>query len=138
VLAVRVRFRRPLVEGVYACLHVYVDCDADETTGLAGADLWVRASFGSRYQRTSTAPPSPDAPAPASIRRASWSQPYTSSRAFAPVVAAQRGRAGGPADGGRRDAVRRAAHAARGPRARYNRFVRIRLQSRALGAPDHA
>ena len=74
-LQVLVRFRRPLLDGVFECVHLYVDCDADERTGIGGADLWVRAAFGSRYQRSNAPAPAEGAPPPARLRRSSWSQP---------------------------------------------------------------
>jgi len=76
-LDVLVRFRRPLRDGVFECVHVYIDCDADAQTGKDGADLWVRAAVGSRYQRTSASAPLEGAPPPAELRRSSFSVPHT-------------------------------------------------------------
>ncbi len=74
-LQVVVRFRRPLLEGIFECVHLYVDCDADEKTGMDGADLWVRAAIGSRYQRTNAPALVEGVPAPARLFRSSWSRP---------------------------------------------------------------
>lgn len=133
VLAVRVRYRQPLVDGVYACVHIYVDCDADETTGLAGADLWVRASFGSRYQRADAPPPVEGAPPAASLRRASWSQPFTQAARDAPMRRSWIHDDGGAVDP---PTVTGAALAVDVPLPllaerglRYNRFVRVRLEA---------
>ncbi len=133
VLAVRVRYRQPLVEGVYACVHVYVDCDADEATGLAGADLWVRASFGSRYQRTDAPPPVEGAPPAASLLRASWSRPFTQAARDTPMRRSWIHDDGGAVDP---PVVTGAELAVDVPLSllaerglRYNRFVRVRLEA---------
>ena len=76
-LEVVVRFRRPLLVGVFECVHLYVDCDADLRTGIDGADLWVRAAFGSRYQRADAPAVVEGTGASARLFRSSWSLPHT-------------------------------------------------------------
>lgn len=72
-LLVEAEFRRPVVEGVFQTIHVFVDCDGEAKTGMNGADLWVRAAVGSPYQRTSAAPRTEGATAPIDLRRIAWS-----------------------------------------------------------------
>jgi hypothetical protein len=75
-LVTTVRFRRPLIDGTFQCVHAYVDCDADEATGIRGAEVWARGSVGSRFQRTRAPAPAEGVPAPAALLRASWSRPF--------------------------------------------------------------
>jgi hypothetical protein len=51
-----VEMRRPHTEGMYTCLHVYIDADSNPETGINGAELWLRASIGSRYHPNSFKP----------------------------------------------------------------------------------
>lgn len=133
VLAVEVRFRRPLLEGVYTCVHLYVDCDADAATGVEGADLWVRASYGSRYQRTNAPSPRPGVPAAATLRRASWSQPHEQAARDGKLRRSWLHDEGGQVDPPTVDGATLAFGvpltllADRG--LRYNRWVRVRLQA---------
>ena len=88
-VTVTVDFFRPLQEGVFTCVHLYIDCDDDLKTGLynsprdwrqlrlAGAhasdgwDLALRAAVGSRFRRNSAKAAGSGIPAPLSLRRGS-------------------------------------------------------------------
>ena len=50
------RMARPLVEGVFTCLHLDIDCDDNPKTGLGGDELLIRAAVGSRFQPSSARP----------------------------------------------------------------------------------
>lgn len=132
VLAVAVRMRRPLLEGVFTCVHLYVDCDADERTGLDGMDLWVRAAFGSRYQRANAPPPAPGAPAPAGLRRGSYSHPHTQAerdgRARTTWIHVRGGEIAPPDVTADTIAFAVPLTLLLAQGLRYNRFVRVRLE----------
>jgi hypothetical protein len=51
-----VEMSKPHIEGMYTCLHVYLDADANPRTGIEGAEIWLRASVGSRYHPMSFKP----------------------------------------------------------------------------------
>ncbi len=64
--------QKPLQEGMFTCLHVYLDCDNNPATGMNRAELWVRASVGSRFHPNDYAAKGEQAAI--SIRRASLSR----------------------------------------------------------------
>lgn len=51
-----VTMARPIAAGMFTCVHVLLDCDADPTTGLDGLELEVRAAVGSRFHPNSFRP----------------------------------------------------------------------------------
>ncbi len=78
-LAVEVTLGAPLAKGMFTCVHVYVDADANPETGLQGhtgpgKELWFRAAVGSRF-RPNDAPGIPGVPRPLSLARMSWATP---------------------------------------------------------------
>lgn len=64
----------PISDGMFTCAHLRFDCDDDEATGINGAEVWYRASVGSRYHPNAYEPPKGD-PKPLKILRASYSLP---------------------------------------------------------------
>lgn len=69
-----VEMKRPHKEGMYTCLHVYLDADSKPKTGIQGAEIWMRAALGSRYHPNSYAPKQRTAGVPAmELTKASFS-----------------------------------------------------------------
>lgn len=63
-----------LDQGMFTCLHVYLDADQKPDTGRDGAEIWLRASVGSRFHPNSFVPPkSSGSKAAIALRRASFS-----------------------------------------------------------------
>jgi len=80
-LHVWVTFREPLKDGMYEAVDLYLDCDGDAATGIAGADLYVRVSAGSRF-RPNTEKEAPPGLLPAfKTRTAGWAEPRSLGRA---------------------------------------------------------
>lgn len=46
---------QPLVEGMFTCAELWIDCDDQRKTGFAGRELRFRAAVGSRFQPSSGA-----------------------------------------------------------------------------------
>ena len=46
----QVDMARPLEEGMFTCVNIYIDCDNNDATGLDGAELWLRGAVGSRFR----------------------------------------------------------------------------------------
>lgn len=46
---------RPLRDGMFTCVELFVDCDDDAATGLSGDELRVRAAVGSRFAPSAAA-----------------------------------------------------------------------------------
>lgn len=47
---------KPLVEGMFTCVHLTIDCDDNSNTGSGGYELLIRAAVGSRYQPNAADP----------------------------------------------------------------------------------
>lgn len=48
--------QKPLVEGMFTCVELWIDCDDKPATGLGGRELRIRAAAGSRFQPSSAVP----------------------------------------------------------------------------------
>jgi hypothetical protein len=69
----RVTMAAPLSDGMFTCVHVFVDCDARPESGIDGAELWIRAAIGSRFWPNS-ADLGEEESAPIELRRATGSE----------------------------------------------------------------
>lgn len=47
---------KPLIEGMFTCVELWIDCDDKPATGLEGRELRIRAAVGSRFQPSDAAP----------------------------------------------------------------------------------
>jgi hypothetical protein len=72
-LAFAVTMGGPIEKGIFTCIHVYVDGDANPETGIGGSELWFRAAVGSRFRPNEYRPVIPGVPAPLSLTRLSYS-----------------------------------------------------------------
>ena len=64
---------KPLLEGMFTCVELDIDCDAKSATGIDGRELRVRAAVGSRFQ-PSDAKPTNGVRAPIDHCRTSYSE----------------------------------------------------------------
>jgi hypothetical protein len=71
-LEVAVTMGVPLARGIFTCVHVWIDGDANPDTGLNGCEVGFRAAVGSRFRPSEHTPP-PGVPAPLAIGLLSWS-----------------------------------------------------------------
>jgi hypothetical protein len=72
-LDVAVTLAAPLAQGMFTCVHVWVDGDCDPKTGIGGNELWFRAAVGSRFRPNAWKPEAPGIPAPMENLRLSYS-----------------------------------------------------------------
>ncbi len=52
----KLKMAKPLIEGMFTCCELYIDCDDNPKTGDRGADLRVRGIVGSRFQPSAAEP----------------------------------------------------------------------------------
>lgn len=50
------KMAKPLIEGIFVCCELRIDCDNNPKTGDAGDELYVRGLVGSRFQPNGAAP----------------------------------------------------------------------------------
>jgi hypothetical protein len=48
--------QKPLIEGMFTCVELWIDCDDKPATGLDGRELRIRAAVGSRFQPSAAVP----------------------------------------------------------------------------------
>ncbi len=48
--------QKPLIDGMFTCVELWIDCDDKPATGLGGRELRIRAAVGSRFQPSSALP----------------------------------------------------------------------------------
>ncbi len=72
-LAFAVTLGAPVAEGMFTCVHVYLDADGNPDTGIGGSEMWFRAAVGSRFRPNAWRPDTPGVPEPLSLARLSFS-----------------------------------------------------------------